>query len=75
MVKFLIFGRGVQLLHCAAELGAEAGLVAVEAFEGAAFLYQVLIGDGGAGLAVADVVLSADLGFLVMDLAIDEGGL
>ena len=75
MVKFLIFGRGVQEFHGAAELGAEPGLVAVEAFEAAAIVYQMLVGDGGAGLAVADVVLFADLGFLASDLVIHKGGL
>jgi hypothetical protein len=50
MVKFLIFGRGVQDLQSPAELGAEAGFVAVEALEGAAIVYQMLVGDGGAGV-------------------------
>jgi len=39
MVKFLILELGVQELHGAAELGAEAGLVAVEAFEAAGIVY------------------------------------
>jgi hypothetical protein len=50
MVKFLILGRSVQDLERAAELGAEAGFVAVEALEAAAIVYQMLVGDGGAGV-------------------------
>jgi len=75
MVKFLIFEPGVEELQGAVELGAEAGFVAVEAFEGATIFYQMLVGDGGASLAVADVVLFADLGFLASDLAVHKGGL
>jgi len=68
MVKFLIFELGVQELQGAAELGAEAGFVAVEAFEAAGIVAEMLIGDGGAGFCVADLELSADLGFLASDL-------
>ena len=75
VVKFLILGLGVQEFQSAAELGAEAGLVAVEAFEAAGIVYQVLIGDGGTGLGIADLELPADLGFLARDLVIHEGGL
>ena len=74
-MQFLIFELGVEELQGAAELGAEAGFVAVEAFEAAGIIYQMLIGNGGAGFCVADLVLSADLGFLASDLAIHEGGL
>ncbi len=74
-MQFLIFELGVQELQGAAELGAEAGLEAVEAFEGAGIVYQMLVRDGGAGLRVTDLVLFADLGFLASDLAIHKGGL
>ena len=75
VVKFLIFELGVQELHGAAELGAEPGLVAVEALEAAGIVAEMLAGDGGAGFCVADLVLFADLGFLASDLVIHKGGL
>jgi len=39
IMQFLIFELGVQELQGAAELGAEAGLVAVEALEAAGIVY------------------------------------
>jgi len=75
IMQFLIFELGVEELQGAAELGAEAGFVAVEAFEGAGIVAEMLVGDGGAGFGVADLILFADLGFLANDLAIHEGGL
>ncbi len=74
-MQFLILELGVQELQGAVDLGAEAGLVAVEALEGAGIVYQMLVSDGGAGLCVADLELFADLGFLASDLVIHEGGL
>ena len=75
MVKFLICELGVEEFHGAAELGAEAGFVAVEAFEGSAIVYQVLVGEGGLGLVVADLEDGADFGLLANHLIVHEGGL
>ena len=75
MVKFLILGRGVEEFQGAAEFGAEAGFVAVEAFEGGAIVCQMLVGDGGLGVCAAGFELFFDLGFLATQLEIQEGGL
>src|ERR1035441_5154 len=44
IMQFLIFELGVEDLQRAAEFGAEAGLVAVEAFEAARIVYQMQMG-------------------------------
>ena len=75
MVKFLIFELGGQEFDGAAELSAEAGFVAVEAFEGAAIVYQMLVGDGGAEVSAATFELSVDLGLLAVHLELHEGAL
>lgn len=75
VVKFLIFELGVLELQRAAELGAEAGLVPVEAFEGARIVAEVLVGDGGADGGAAGFELFVDLGLLATHLEIHEGGL
>jgi len=75
MVKSLIFELGVEEFHGAAELGAEAGFVAVEALEGSAIVYQVLVGEGGLGLVAADLEDGADFGLLANHLIVHEGGL
>src|SRR6202142_3287188 len=66
---------GVEEFQGAAGLGAEAGCVAVEAFEGAAIVYQVLVGDGGLGLGAADLEHGADFGLLSNHLVLHEHGL
>src|ERR1700690_385963 len=66
---------GVEEFQGAAGLGAEAGCVAVEAFEGAAIVYQVLVGDGGLGLGAADLEHGANFGLLANHLVLHEDGL
>jgi hypothetical protein len=75
MVKFLIFELGGEESDGAAELGAEAGFVAVEAFEGAGIVAEVLVGDGGANVWAATLELFVDLGLLALHLELHEGAL
>ena len=75
IMQFLIVSLGVEEFQGAAKLGAEAGFVAVEAFEGAAIVYPMLVGDAGLGLVVADLEHGADFGLLANHLVTHEGGL
>ncbi len=75
MVKFLIFELGGEELPGAVVLGAEAGLVAVEAFEAVGVVAEMLIGDGGADVSAAALELPVDFGLLAQDLDIHEGAL
>jgi len=75
VVKFPIFEASFQKNEGAAELGAEAGLVAVEALEGAGIVAEGLVSDDGAGFGGADFELFEDFGFLEVHLAVEEGGL
>src|SRR5271169_2254411 len=61
-VQFLIFLLGVEECQDAAEIGSEAGFVAVEAFE-------------GLGLVAADLECCLDFGLLANHFVIHEGGL
>ena len=73
IMQFLIFGLGVEEFDGAAELGTEAGFVAVEAFEGAGIVAEVLVGDGGADVWAATFELFVDLGLLAVHLELHEG--
>jgi len=75
LVKFPIFQQRGEELESPAAFGAEAGLVAVEALEGAGFVAEGLVGDDDAGFGGADFELFEDLGFLAVHFVVDEGGL